>query len=57
MIFYLVLWNAVVPPFIAGEYQTYERCEAAAQVQAVAFRGKYGSGRLLWRCEAKVGIP
>jgi hypothetical protein len=50
MIWFLVLWSASVPPFEAGQYQTYERCEAAAAVQVIALRGVYGPGRLKWMC-------
>lgn len=47
------MWSYAVPPFLAGEYYDYDRCEAAAQVQRVALYGVYGPGRLHWRCERR----
>lgn len=51
----LILWSAWVPPFYAGEYcfECYDRCEASAAVQTVALRGKFGPGKLQWRCELR----
>jgi hypothetical protein len=54
VIWYLILYSSLVSPFEAGQYQTYEKCEAAAQVQVVALRGHYGPGRLFWRCEKRI---
>jgi hypothetical protein len=48
--FVLVMWSYAVPPFVAGEYYSLERCQAAAQVQAIGLYGAYGPGRLQWKC-------
>jgi hypothetical protein len=47
-VWYLVMWGLLAPPFEAGQYQSYERCEAAAVVQVVALREHYGP--LRWQC-------
>jgi hypothetical protein len=52
-VYFLVMWTATVPPFIAGEYQTIDRCEAAAVVQRVGLRHLAGPHRLHWRCELR----
>jgi hypothetical protein len=49
----LIMWTITTPPFLAGEYQTLERCEAAAVVQRVGLRHLYGPHRLHWRCELR----
>jgi hypothetical protein len=49
----LIMWTYAVAPFVAGEYFNRERCEAAAQVQAVGLYGQLGPGRLHYRCELR----
>lgn len=55
MIWYLILWSVTVPPFEAGQYLSQERCEAAAKVQVVGLQDVYGSNRLKWKCEPRIG--
>jgi hypothetical protein len=52
-IYVLLMWSITVPPFVAGEYQSIQRCEDAAQVQRVGLRHLYGPHRLHWRCELR----
>jgi hypothetical protein len=52
-IWYLLLWSAAVAPFEGGQYQNYEMCHEAAQVQVAVLRRAYGT--LKWRCELRVG--
>lgn len=52
-IWYLILWSVTVQPFEGGQYQSYEMCEAAAQVQIVGLRHQYG--KLRWKCELRIG--
>jgi hypothetical protein len=51
-VYFLIMWSVLAPPFVAGEYQTQERCEEAAHVQKVGLRHLAG-GRLHWRCELR----
>ena len=52
-IWFLFLWSAYVTEFEGGQYQTYDQCEAAAQVQTISLTGIYGPGKLHWRCERR----
>jgi hypothetical protein len=37
--------------FVAGEYQSEQRCVEAAQIQAPHWRQHYKNKNLMWRCE------
>ena len=48
-IWVLTFWAAWVAPFEAGQYQTYEKCIAAASHQLPIAEKEMGV-RLRWRC-------
>jgi len=52
-IWFLIFWSATVPEFEGGQYQSEERCVAAALYQVEALKPKYG--RLHWRCDFGLG--
>jgi hypothetical protein len=54
MIWYLIFWSVLVPPFEGGQYQTEQRCRAAAQYQLPIHQKAYGP--LKWKCGQKIGI-
>jgi hypothetical protein len=53
-VWYLILWNVVVPPFEAGQYQSRERCLAGAHSQYIPLTKVYG--HLYWKCEVRMVI-